>query len=169
MGKEANPDKVSPLDVKGIKVDMDGNQIKQKTMNAGKGENGLNIWKFFSSGGSLVWDTTSNTLGWTVSRTMLKADDGINHQGCKVAILEADDLEILTIKTTSSHSFNNDIQIYNSSDTGTEYLAVDLGDGFPRGVHVHKIDPTQRIKKVRIKINPNYCPIFDSIQILGNF
>ena len=166
FGKEANDDKVSPLDVKGIKVDMDGNQIKNKTMDATKSEGGLNVWKFFKAGSSLVWDTTSNTLGWTVSRTMLRGNDGVNHQGCKVVILGADDFEILIIKTTSSHSLNNDIQIYNSSETSAEYLAVDLGDGAPRGVHVHKIDPIQRTKKVRMKINPNNWPIFVSIKLL---
>lgn len=137
-------DGVTPLDVVGRKVDSKGGLLQEvdyDTANNG----GLNVYRYFSSGSSVYWDVGSNTLGWMVSRTMTRSNDGLNHQSCICVIVDTNTLEVLKNRgQTSSHSWNNYI-VYNSKEE--RYLAVDLGDNFPRGVHVHNIPLEGSIKR----------------------
>lgn len=137
---------MTPLAVTGRKVDMDGNI--QVTMEYDTSENGLNVYSYFNSGGSMAWDTVSNTFALMISRTMLRGNDGLNHQGCIAVIMDAVTLDVIVNRgQTSGHSWNNFIDVDHS--IASDFLAVDLGDNFPRGVHVHKISASSKTSKVR--------------------
>ena len=71
-------DKVTPLSVKGYKVSAAGSTTKSIIYDTSQSL--LNVYDYFQSGSSLVWDVESNTLGWLLSRTMLLHSDGLNHQ-----------------------------------------------------------------------------------------
>lgn len=137
-------DKVTPRRVQARKVQSTGTVVVTKELDASK--SGLNVYSFFASGGSLAWNKDDNSLGLMISRKMTKAGDGLNHQGCIAVILDSSSLDVVVNRgQTSGHSWNNFITTDDSN-----YLAVDLGDNYPRGVHVHKISQSVRTtRKVR--------------------
>jgi len=139
-------DKVTPNIVAGRKVNSGGTVIASKVYDTR--QSALNVYEFFQSGSSLAWDTTSNHLGWMLSRTMTKSGDGLNHQGCIAIIIDGNTLDIIANKgQTSGHSFNNFIDVDGTSSNG-DFVAVDLGDNFPRGINVHKLSASSKIGKV---------------------
>ena len=132
MKKTPVGDKVTPLTVKGYKVDSNGNElIDSTTYDTSKSE--LNAYEFFQSGSSLVWDYAgTNKLGWMFSRKTTKGSDGLNHQGCIMVILDGDTLNVVSnTGGTSGHSFNNFITM-DETDSEYTFMAVDLGDNNPR-------------------------------------
>jgi len=141
MKKTPAGDDVTPLTVKGYKVDSNGNQLRSKTFDTSNSE--LNVYEFFESGSSLIWDHEgSNTIGWMLSRLITKASDGLNHQGCIMVILDANTLNIVSnTGQTSGHSWNNFITI-DETDPNYAFMAVDLGDNYPRGIHAHRFTST---------------------------
>merc|ERR1712032_925784 len=76
---------------------------------------------------------------------MHKAPDGLNHQGGIAVVLDAETLSVVKNNgQTSGHSFENSLSV---SESG-EFVSVDLGDNFPRGVHLHKFDDNGMKSKV---------------------
>lgn len=147
MGRESAGDKVTPLNVTGYRADKNGNVTVTKVFDTQR--NGINVYEYFASGSSLAWNTNTNSLGWMLSRTMVQSGDGNNHQSCIAVILDASTLDIISIQNEiSRHSWNNYIDTYEADRK--DFLAVDLGDHFPRGIHVHRINNETHTSKVRV-------------------
>lgn len=98
---------------------------------------GLNIHKFSEPGASIAWNTAVDKIGLCIARTMTVANDGLNHQGAIAVVLDGATLNVVkNLGQTSGHSFSNSLMV--ASD-GT-FLGMDLGDNFPRGIHVWRFD-----------------------------
>lgn len=79
-----------------------------------------------------------------MGRLMHRGGDGLNHQGGLAAILGTASLDLIQHWSQSSHSFGNLMTIAQSG----EFLALDLGDNYPRGVHLHRFHATSRFHRV---------------------
>eukprot|EP00929_Paragymnodinium_shiwhaense_P119478 TRINITY_DN91383_c0_g1_i1.p1 TRINITY_DN91383_c0_g1~~TRINITY_DN91383_c0_g1_i1.p1 ORF type:complete len:955 (-),score=119.55 TRINITY_DN91383_c0_g1_i1:326-3190(-) len=98
----------------------------------------LNIWGTFSCGGAAVWDTSANSIAFTAARLMPAGGDGLNHQAGVAVLLDATSLEKIKSWGISSHSWSNTI-VQMQNRTGSEFIAADLGDNYPRGLNVHRV------------------------------
>jgi len=76
-------------------------------------------------------------------RVTLAGGDGRNHQACSIPILDAKNLQIKRKSSGSSHSWANFVTNHKSG-----FLAVDLGDNYPRGVNTHLLASEQTSKVV---------------------
>ena len=84
-------------------------------------------------------------VGAIVARKMHAAADGLNHQGAVTVIWDAETLEPRgKIAQSSSHSF----ECFATTGSEGALLGVDLGDNYPRGVHLHRWDETGRSSRV---------------------
>ncbi len=101
---------------------------------------GLNITVFANRNvGSMRY--ANGKLGVIVSRTMHKSSDGLNHQGAISAIFDANTLRLVRNQgQTSGHSFENVLTVNKAG----KFVGIDLGDNYPRGVHLHKFDAKRR-------------------------
>lgn len=100
---------------------------------------GLNITRFGNSNvGSMVH--SAGKLHVIVSRTMHRSADGLNHQGAIAVVFDAATLGVLRNHgQTSGHSFENVLIL----GSGGKAVGIDLGDNYPRGVHLHRFDATR--------------------------
>ncbi len=131
-----NPDKAILY-----KVNSAGTQLNKKVLDSSK--SALNIWRF--SGYMADLEFMNGKLGLIIGRTMFKSGDGLNHQGGTACIYNANDLSVVKlIGQTSSHSFDNIL----SQNSDNQFLCVDLGDNYPRGIHLHKFD--DKIRRSRV-------------------
>ena len=114
------------------KSDKDGKAVAQKIHDSSKP--GLNIWSFGDEMADLEY--MDGHLAFIFSRRMFDHGDGLNHQGAIALTFDASTLEIKKkLGQTSSHSFDNYLS---HTKDGKMFLALDLGDNYPRGVHLHK-------------------------------
>mmetsp|Transcript_15175 Transcript_15175/g.38539 ORF Transcript_15175/g.38539 Transcript_15175/m.38539 type:complete len:522 (+) Transcript_15175:1145-2710(+) len=98
---------------------------------------GLDVHSYFPSGGSMSWNPAAGTVGVVLSRTMTQAADGLNHQAATSFVLDASSLGVVKILgQTTSHSFSNTMLL----DESGAFLGMDLGDNYPRGIHVWRFD-----------------------------
>jgi hypothetical protein len=68
---------------------------------------------------------------------MNASPDGLNHQGAIAVTFNAKSLKVnKNFGQTSGHSFDN--LLYPSKNSG--FYGMDLGDNYPRGINIHKID-----------------------------
>jgi hypothetical protein len=68
------------------------------------------------------------------ARTMNKSSDGLNHQGGIAVLFDANNLELLrNFGQTSGHSFDNYLMVNSLG----EFIGMDLGDNYPRGINLH--------------------------------
>lgn len=128
--------------VTAFKTDANGKNLKRATLDASA--KGLNITGFGDSYlCSLAYG--NGRLGMILSRTMHRSGDGLNHQGAIALILDATSLALVrNLGQTSGHSFGN----FLTTDSAGKFLAIDLGDNYPRGVHLHRFDETGREGKI---------------------
>ena len=94
----------------------------------------LNVYDigYFIQG--MAWN--NGTLAMILARQMHKYTDGLNHQGAIAVLFNDKTLELKqNFGQTSGHSFDN--IIYKASDAG--FMAIDLGDNYPRGINLHRI------------------------------
>ena len=76
-----------------------------------------------------------------IGRTMHKSSDGLNHQGGIAVVFDAATLAVeQNLGQTSGHSFEN--AMYAGDDGG--FYGIDLGDNYPRGVHLHRFSGQDR-------------------------
>ncbi len=68
-------------------------------------------------------------------RQMHRSQDGLQHQSAIAASFGPDLSGFQVIGPTSSHSFGNLLTV---NSTG-EFIGLDLGDNFPRGLHLHRL------------------------------
>lgn len=128
------------------KLSADGRVIANKTFNTGPQE--LNIYKYadnlIKSSNISVMSVNQGKVAVIVSRTMNKSSDGLNHQGAIAVIFDANSLNLIkNLGQTSGHSFGNFLI---NDDDG--FVAIDLGDNYPRGVHLHRLDENRKVGRV---------------------
>lgn len=103
----------------------------------------LNIFNMKNEAADLVW--SNGRLCMMLMRTMHKSADGLNHQGGIAVIFDADNLrQIRNLGQTSGHSFDNVLSV----NTAGEFIGVDLGDNYPRGIHLHRLTDQNRVSRV---------------------
>jgi len=124
-----------------FKVDSAGALLKKASVEGKKVSGGLNMVQFASSilknsyAGALR--VSGTRLGLMLGRKMHKASDGLNHQGGIAAVFDTSTLALVKYHgQTSGHSFGNELTVNKDG----EFLAIDLGDNYPRGVNLHKFD-----------------------------
>lgn len=124
--------------VAAFKTDAAGKMAKRATLDASA--KGLNITGFGDNYlCSLAY--SNGRLGLILSRTMHRSSDGLNHQGAIAVVLDATTLAVVkNLGQTSGHSFGN----FLTTDSAGKFLAIDLGDNYPRGVHLHRFDENAR-------------------------
>ncbi len=129
-----------------IKSDPEGNELHRAEVDTSR--EGLNMTIFGShqdadNHGTLKW--ASGRLGLMLTRTMTQAGDGLNHQGGIAAVFDDDTLERVAFHgQTSGHSFSNFLTV----DSGDQFLGIDLGDNYPRGVNLHRFTDTAIASRV---------------------
>jgi len=117
---------------------MTGKQTTGPAIDASK--RGLNITVFGNRNvGSMQY--SKGKLGVIMSRTMHKSGDGLNHQGGIAVIFDTRSLKLVrNLGQTSGHSFENVLTV----NAAGEFVGIDLGDNYPRGVHLHKFTSKTR-------------------------
>ena len=175
-----NADKVTPAAVTGYRVSQTGATLAHMAYDTTKVSAGFNFWAFFASGAALAWDPTTNVLGMILSRTMTMGGDGLNHQGAIGVVLDGSTLAVLrNLGQFSGHSFANFATVATmpsqSGDLATtgEFIGVDLGDNYPRGINVHRFTKDSRVRArccaasvrscrgaVRIELRSLFSPLF---------
>lgn len=108
------------------------------------GENGLNVWSY---GGRWVGSMAyaNNAFGLILPRTMYKSPDGLNHQGAIAVVFPANDpAKYKNHGQVSGHSFGN----LTSVGSANEFLGLDLGDCYPRGVNLTKFTAAGKASRI---------------------
>ncbi len=127
---------------------------------------GFNVYNYGGRwGGSMVYQ--KGLLGLILPRTMYMSGDGLRHQGAIAVAIAVKDLSVVkNFGQTSGHSFGNVLSV----NTRGEFLAVDLGDNYPRGVHLHKFTHANRVSRVVFTFKTahgtsarNGSPVYDEI------
>ncbi len=123
------------------KLNSQGKTILQKKLPTEQKQ--LNVWGIGFFAGDLKYK--NGVIGMTMGRTMFKSADGLNHQGGIAVTFDANTLEIIrNLGQTSGHSFDNYLQ----AGEDTDFVMIDLGDNYPRGIHLHKLKGEQRNSRV---------------------
>jgi len=103
----------------------------------------LSIFNFGNDMADLAW--SKGRLALMLSRTMHKSPDGLNHQGGIAVVFDPENLQLLkNLGQTSGHSFDNILTINRAG----EFIGLDLGDNYPRGVHLHRISEKGKTSRV---------------------
>ncbi len=79
-----------------------------------------------------------------IPRTMYRSPDGLRHQGAIAVTFPPDISKFQNLGQTSGHSFGNLITVNSKG----EFLGMDLGDNYPRGVHLHRITNGAKTSRV---------------------
>lgn len=123
------------------KANAAGQLIHKQVQNSDPSE--LNIFRIGHYGGTLSYQ--KGCLLYMQGRTMNKSSDGLNHQGGIGVAFDPETLLILrNFGQTSGHSFDN---FLTTSQDGN-FLGIDLGDNYPRGIHFHTFSKTDRSSQV---------------------
>ncbi len=123
------------------KVNSKGQQLAQD--NPETGASGLNLFRFNSYKADLKF--LDGKLGLFIARTMHKSSDGLNHQGGIAVVFDANTLKVFrNFGQTSGHSFDN----YLTVNSNNEFVGIDLGDNYPRGINLHKFTPLEINSKI---------------------
>lgn len=130
-----------------LRTDSWGKEVARVSLDASK--EGLNVTSF-SDGDHAVMRRSGDRLGIIMTRTMHKSSDGLHHQGGTTIVLDTKTLDVVgpgwgdspgRASQTSSHSFSN--VLYPAGKN--EFLGADLGDAYPRGVHVYRLKQDRSI------------------------
>jgi len=116
------------------KADNNGKFTKSKNLDGSQA--GLNIVMFNGNINNVASLNYANgTLGLILGRKMHPSNDGSNHQGAIAVVFDANTLDVLkNLGQTSGHSFENVLTV----NSDNEFVAIDLGDNYPRGVNLHR-------------------------------
>jgi hypothetical protein len=85
-----------------------------------------------------------DTLCLLLPRTMHMGGDGLRHQGAIAVTFGLDLSKPQNLGQTSGHSFGNLLTV---NDKG-EFIGMDLGDNYPRGVHFHRLQRGSKESRV---------------------
>ena len=147
--KDVDPDINGENYVRAVLIKCDaytGNIILARDASTLAVDGGLNIARTSDPAGSLVYrppveGEENATLGMIIARNMWNG-----HQGAIASVWDANTLNLVKILgQTSGHSFANRLSL--SKNTG-DFIGVDLGDNFPRGIHLHSFNSEMRKSKV---------------------
>jgi hypothetical protein len=106
---------------------------------------GLNLYSFSDFANSASLTHLAGKLGLILGRTMTRSGDGLNHQGAIGVVFNANSLALeRNLGQTSGHSFESVL----TNNSRGEFLGIDLGDNYPRGIHLHKFTSTGRRSRV---------------------
>ncbi|MCX6880067.1 MAG: hypothetical protein NTW21_40630 [Verrucomicrobia bacterium] len=118
------------------KADATGRLLVKKRLDTSA--KGLDIRAFDRNSGCMT--VAGGRLGLIFSRSMFNG-----HQGAIGLVYGTAGLDLLKHHgQTSGHSFDSVIQV----DRRGNFLAMDLGDNYPRGLHLHRFDASQRQSQV---------------------
>lgn len=128
-----------------LKTDARGAQLArvQPDMSA----SGLNVANFGTLARTWVADMqfANGQLGLILGRIMHRSSDNLNHQGGVAAVFDAQSLALLRNHgQTSGHSFDNVL----TRDAQGNFLGIDLGDNYPRGINLHRFSASARASRV---------------------
>lgn len=104
----------------------------------------FNLWSYGGRWhGNMVY--SKGTLGLVLPRTMYRSRDGLRHQSAIAVMFSAKTLDVTRmLGTTSSHSMGNILTLGAKGD----FLALDLGDNYPRGLHLHRLTSSSKASQV---------------------
>jgi len=119
----------------------EGKLLKDAPFDTAQGAN--NIYQY---GGRWVGSMAVNkdSVGLILPRTMHMSGDGLRHQGAIAVTFGLDLSKPQNLGQTSGHSFGNLLTL---NEKG-EFLGLDLGDNYPRGVHLHRIERASKTSRV---------------------
>ncbi len=119
----------------------DGKPLKEAPFDTAQGANNV-----YGYGGRWVGSMAVNrdTLCLLLPRTMHMGGDGLRHQGAIAVTFGLDLSKPQNLGQTSGHSFGNLLTV---NDKG-EFIGMDLGDNYPRGVHFHRIGRASKESRV---------------------
>ncbi len=129
----------------------------------------FNVWSFGRGHANMRF--SKGVLGLILPRTMYRSGDGLRHQAAIAVAFSAKTLAVVRrLGTTSSHSKGNILSV----NTKGEFIGVDLGDNFPRGVHLHKFTTSNKASAVVFTFKTahgtrarNGSPVYDKISSNG--
>jgi hypothetical protein len=122
-----------------LKAGADGAEVLRKAH--ASDQNGLNVMRFEAA----ALQRSGDRLGVVLTRTMTRSGDGLNHQASTQFLLDPATLERVSDSVqTSSHSFGCVLQ----PRAPGGFLAMDLGDGYPRGLHLYAFDAAGQRSRV---------------------
>lgn len=125
-----------------FKTNAAGQELLRKTLDTTTA--GLNIVSF-GDGNVASLQHVNGTLGLIIGRQMHRSSDGLNHQGAIAVVFDANTLSVTkNWGQTSGHSFESVL----ATNAQNEFVGIDLGDNYPRGVNLHKF--TQSTKRSRV-------------------
>ena len=152
------------------KAAHEGRPLAERTLDVSK--SGLNIFSFSSRVlGAGNMRHSKGVLGLMLPRTMHRSSDGLRHQGAIAVTFSAKDLSQFShLGQTSGHSMANFLTV---SAKGS-FLGLDLGDNYPRGVHLHEITKGARSSRLVFTFKTahstrprNDSPVYDEISVDG--
>lgn len=105
--------------------------------------NGLNIAQF--TGWVATMKHLNGKVAVMIGRIMLQSGDGLNHQGGIALVYNGTTLALeKNWGQTSGHSWES----FLTSNANGQFLGIDLGDNYPRGIHLHKFTGTAKSSQV---------------------
>ncbi|HKP58484.1 MAG TPA: hypothetical protein VJV78_17280 [Polyangiales bacterium] len=110
---------------------------------------GLNVASFVTGAGSFTWvadmQFSNGKLGLMFGRLMHQSSDTLNHQGGIAVVFDAQTLAVsANLQQTSGHSWDNVL----TRDAQGNFLGIDLGDNYPRGLNLHRFNASGRTSRV---------------------
>jgi hypothetical protein len=119
----------------------DGKPLKETPVDTTKA--GFNVYAY---GGRWVGSMAigKDSGCFILPRTMHLGGDGLRHQGAIAVTFPLDLSKFQNHGQTSGHSFGNVLTV----DSTGAYLGLDLGDNYPRGVHLHRLSNGARTSRV---------------------
>lgn len=121
-----------------------GKPLGEVPVSTADAKDGLNLWSY---GGRWVGSMTysNGAFGLIIPRTMYQSPDGLNHQGAIAVVFPANDpSKYRNLGQVTGHSFGNVISVNSSGD----FITLDLGDCYPRGVNLTKFTATSKSSRV---------------------
>eukprot|EP01062_Namystynia_karyoxenos_P076908 TRINITY_DN762_c1_g1_i1.p1 TRINITY_DN762_c1_g1~~TRINITY_DN762_c1_g1_i1.p1 ORF type:complete len:1434 (+),score=327.74 TRINITY_DN762_c1_g1_i1:70-4371(+) len=141
MKKGTGADKDSTIPAKIVKLDCNTNtEMKKRNLDTAA----MDIYDFWHA--SMLWNPERCEVTMYLGRRATKSGDGLNHQSCTMAIFNDEDLsDVKNYGLMTSHCWAESLAIQKNGD----WMAIDIGDNFPRGVSVLGISD-KRLKRARV-------------------
>jgi len=144
--EDAPRNRAESFEVRAIlhKAKADGTDAIDKALDVSK--QGVNIYDFSKDAlRSVNMRYSKNSLGVILPRRMHMSGDGLKHQGAIALTFAVKDLKLTRNHgQTSGHSMANFLTVNKKG----EFVALDLGDNYPRGVHLHAFAKGKRTSRL---------------------
>jgi hypothetical protein len=87
----------------------------------------------------------NGSLGLMLARIMHQSSNGLNYQGAIAVVFDAN---TLAPQINLGQTSGNSIEHVLTSNSNNEFIAIDLGNNYPRGIHLHRFDKTSKASSV---------------------